>query len=199
VHSQRTTFTQHVSHSEAHIHPLFRSDSPTPPPTATPGTIVFAAPHAGQVISDRQSIRSIQSMRRLRSESLPGVPSPLSRSESIESFFHRRQESGSTKPEIREEKEGEEGEGRETAPPVVVVEEPAGAAAAASDAATVGSAETARSDGERKMTPPIPDWILTAGMRLSLLAYNSRRKSRTSNCGGSDDEASTRGEPQALV
>lgn len=32
-------FTQHASASESHIHPLFRSDSPTPP-KASPGTIV---------------------------------------------------------------------------------------------------------------------------------------------------------------
>ncbi|KAH8799037.1 hypothetical protein F5884DRAFT_825328 [Xylogone sp. PMI_703] len=43
---------------EAQIHPLFRSDSPTPPPAATPGTTITAAPGAGQVISDRGSLRS---------------------------------------------------------------------------------------------------------------------------------------------
>jgi hypothetical protein len=59
------------SSSELHIHPLFRSDSTTPPPLATPGTVVLAAPNAGQVIAHRESIRSI---RRLRSGS-----SPLSR------------------------------------------------------------------------------------------------------------------------
>lgn len=31
--------------------------------------------------------------------------------------------------------------------------------------------------GERTMTPPIPDWIMTAGSRSSLAGYNSRRKS----------------------
>jgi hypothetical protein len=35
---------------EAHIHPLFRSDSPTPPPVASPGTIVTASPLSGQVL-----------------------------------------------------------------------------------------------------------------------------------------------------
>ncbi|KAH8810581.1 hypothetical protein F5884DRAFT_256597 [Xylogone sp. PMI_703] len=48
---------------EAQIHPLFRSDSPTPPPVATLGTIITAAPGAGQVISDRQSIRSLHRPR----------------------------------------------------------------------------------------------------------------------------------------
>ncbi len=182
IQSQRMGFTQHPSHSEAHIHPLFRSDSPTPPPTATPGTIVFAAPDAGRVISDRQSIRSMQSRSRLRSESLPGVPSPLSQNESVESLFHRREESGSTRGEIPEE-------GNEASP--VAVEEP-GATASASSAA-------ARADGERKMTPPIPDWILTANKRLSLAGYNSRRGRRRSQAlssgGGGSDEDLSRAEP----
>ncbi len=185
IQSQRTGFTQHLSHSEAHIHPLFRSDSPTPPPTATPGTVVFAAPHAGQVISDRQSIRSMQSRSRLRSESLPGVPSPLSQNESVESLFHRREESGSTtRGEIPEE-------GNEASP--VAAEESAAAASAASSAAA------ARADGERKMTPPIPDWILTAGMRLSLAGYNNRRSRRRSQAlssgGGGSHEDLSRAEP----
>ena len=29
--------------------------------------------------------------------------------------------------------------------------------------------------GERKMTPPIPEWILSAGSRTSLSGYNSRK------------------------
>jgi hypothetical protein len=32
--------------------------------------------------------------------------------------------------------------------------------------------------GERKMTPPIPDWIMTAGMRSSMTGYNSRKKTQ---------------------
>ena len=70
--------------NEAHIHPLFRTDSPTPPPAATPGTIVTAAPGAGQVISDRQSIRSVRSASRMRSGSLPS--SPLMHSDSLDSI-----------------------------------------------------------------------------------------------------------------
>ena len=69
------------SSSEAHIHPLFRSDSPTPPPMASPGTVVMAAPNAGVVISDRASIRSLN---RMRSGSLPCQRSPLSRQGSLE-------------------------------------------------------------------------------------------------------------------
>ncbi|RDI87580.1 hypothetical protein Vi05172_g2409 [Venturia inaequalis] len=36
--------------SESHIHPLFRSDSPTPPPAATPGTVVTAHTNGGQMM-----------------------------------------------------------------------------------------------------------------------------------------------------
>ena len=141
IQAQRVAFTQQESHSEAHIHPLFRSDSPAPP-SATPGTVVVAAPNAGQVISDKQSIRSIQSIRRLRSESLPPVqPSPLSRAGSCESFGRRRADSSS--PELREEDEA-----------VVVA---------------------AAADTERKMTPPIPDYILNAGSPSSLTAHKSRK------------------------
>lgn len=49
--------------NESHIHPLFRTDSSTPPPATTPGTIVTAAPGAGKVISDRASIRSLKSIK----------------------------------------------------------------------------------------------------------------------------------------
>ncbi|KAF1970151.1 hypothetical protein BU23DRAFT_582250 [Bimuria novae-zelandiae CBS 107.79] len=37
--------------SEAHIHPLFRSESPVPPPEATPGTSIVASPLCSQVIT----------------------------------------------------------------------------------------------------------------------------------------------------
>jgi hypothetical protein len=70
--------TADSSSEEAHIHPLFRTDSPTPPPTATPGTIITAAPGAGLVISDRRSLQ------RIRSDSLPTAPSPLGHSHSMD-------------------------------------------------------------------------------------------------------------------
>jgi len=90
---------------EAHIHPLFRSDSPTPPPAITPGTIVTAAPGAGSVISDRNSIRSIS---RMRSESLPS--SPLMHSNSLESIKRTME---------REDREREElGAERTLTPPI---------------------------------------------------------------------------------
>lgn len=134
--SQRTISPQTTpTRSESHIHPLFRTDSPTPPPFATPGTVVTAAPNGGQLISDKASIRTLT---RMRSGSLPAVPSPLSRQGSFDSF-HRRPTT-SAAPELREEDEMEWVDGT-----------------------------------ERKMTPPIPDWILSAGSRLSMSGYNSRK------------------------
>ncbi|RDW78409.1 hypothetical protein BP5796_06261 [Coleophoma crateriformis] len=65
---------------EAHIHPLFRTDSPEPPPAVTPGTIITAAPAAGQVLATRPSIKSL----RLRSGSIP--VNPLLHSESLDSI-----------------------------------------------------------------------------------------------------------------
>ncbi|MCJ1373560.1 hypothetical protein MMC20_004788 [Loxospora ochrophaea] len=56
--------------NEDHIHPLFRTNSPSPAPGATPGTIVTAAPIAGHMINER-------TLRRMRSGSLPSSPSPL--------------------------------------------------------------------------------------------------------------------------
>ncbi|UQC78583.1 uncharacterized protein CLUP02_04060 [Colletotrichum lupini] len=127
-------FTMQGSASESHIHPLFRSDSPDPPPMVTPGTVVTAAPDAGRVISDRHSVR------RMRSGSLPGGPSPLSRTSSYDNFFPNGQ------PPVKEEKD-------ELPSPQ----------------------EEDETLGERQMTPPIPEWILTAGARTSLNGYQSRK------------------------
>ncbi|KAL2164191.1 hypothetical protein VTH06DRAFT_3406 [Thermothelomyces fergusii] len=194
IQAQRIAFTQQKSHSEAHIHPLFRSDSPAPP-LATPGTVVVAAPNAGKIISDRQSIRSLQSLRRLRSESLPAGASPLSRAASCDSFVaHRRQNSMSCS--IREEAEATAGA-------------PAAATAAATATATTTTTATAtatspapalatatttgppagggtgtgdgtgKEDGERKRVLPIPEFILNAGARLSFAVYQSRKNEET--------------------
>jgi hypothetical protein len=113
------------SEGELHIHPLFRSDSPGPPPAATPGTVVVAAPNAGQFITGK-------SVTRMRSGSLPNSPSPLSRQGSYESF-------------------------RKTPSPY-------------HDRLQVEGVNE-----ERKMTPPIPEWVLNAGSRTSLAEYQSKR------------------------
>ncbi|KAG7102059.1 hypothetical protein HYQ44_018637 [Verticillium longisporum] len=114
---------------EANIHPLFRSDSPVPPPNVTPGTVVVASPNAGQVISDRKSVR------RMRSSSLANGQSPLSHQSSFEFL---PSSSVNEQDEVEEQSEIE-------------------------------------SPSERKMTPPIPEWILTAGSRSSLTGYQSRK------------------------
>lgn len=106
---------------EAHIHPLFRSDSPTPPPVATPGTMVVASPDAGRVIHHHPSN---QSLRRLRSGSQLAQSSPLSRSSSSETF-------GASKPRercgsIREETEERRGESPHSVESVLRMGSPAG-------------------------------------------------------------------------
>lgn len=118
------------STKEAHIHPLFRSDSPIPPPAATPGTVVTAAPGAGQVIPRRQSMASLN---RKRSGSLP--THPLAAARSLDS--------------IKRAMEIEDNE-----------------------------RESDGVEGERKLTPPIPDWILGQGPRSSLSRGMSTRGSR---------------------
>ncbi|KAI1429376.1 hypothetical protein F5Y12DRAFT_782083 [Xylaria sp. FL1777] len=117
------------SESELHIHPLFRSDSPGPPPAVTPGTVVVAAPNAGQFITGK-------SVNRMRSGSLPNSPSPLSRNGSHESF-HKMPSTAND----RLQPEDVAGE-------------------------------------ERKMTPPIPEWVLNAGSTSSLSEYRNKRQNR---------------------
>lgn len=56
--------------SEAHIHPLFRTESPTPPPAATPGTSIIASPLANQAIAC-----PTRPFNRMRSNSRTGSPS----------------------------------------------------------------------------------------------------------------------------
>ena len=128
----KTSPSKLESTNEAHIHPLFRTATALPPPEVTPGTMVTAAPGAGQVISDRSSLRSLH---RRMSGSRPS--SPLKHSVSLDS--------------LRWAREDEEGELEQTEKEVE----------------------------ERTITPPIPEWIMTAGSRSSMAGYNSRRKSET--------------------
>lgn len=60
---------QQAGSNEEDIHPLFRSCSPVPPPTASCNTVLTAAPGAGQLIDDGM-------LKRMRSGSLPTKPSP---------------------------------------------------------------------------------------------------------------------------
>ncbi|KAH7392876.1 hypothetical protein BKA66DRAFT_439011 [Pyrenochaeta sp. MPI-SDFR-AT-0127] len=62
--------------SEAHIHPLFRTESPTPPPAATPGTSILASPLASQAIAcPARPFNRMRSNSRTASPSCQ-VPSP---------------------------------------------------------------------------------------------------------------------------
>ncbi|KAL1633879.1 hypothetical protein SLS58_010905 [Diplodia intermedia] len=54
---------------DANVHPLFRSDSPHPPPAASPGTVVVASPFSGHVIAR-------PSRSRANSRTRGGVASP---------------------------------------------------------------------------------------------------------------------------
>lgn len=40
------------------IHPLFRSESPNPPPVTSPGTVITASPYAGQIFSPEFALQS---------------------------------------------------------------------------------------------------------------------------------------------
>ena len=73
--SSRTLSPAKAQLGEDHIHPLFRTSSPTPPPSASSNTIVTAAPEAGRSITQR-------TFHRIRSGSLPNTSSPLLHSES---------------------------------------------------------------------------------------------------------------------
>lgn len=44
------------STGQSHIHPLFRPESPMPPPLASPSTVITASPYAGQIVSQEQAM-----------------------------------------------------------------------------------------------------------------------------------------------
>ena len=75
---------------QSHIHPLFRSESPVPPPLASPGTVITASPYAGQVVSPEHQAfvpRKLHSSQSFRVES----PSPLSPPRSRQGSFRSLQ------------------------------------------------------------------------------------------------------------
>ncbi|KAF4581896.1 UV excision repair protein (RadW) [Ophiocordyceps camponoti-floridani] len=81
-HREEARPTPASSIHELHIHPLFRSDSQDPPPLASPGTSVVASPIAGQVITRRESSKSLGGML---SGSTSGLHSPLAHQTCFES------------------------------------------------------------------------------------------------------------------
>lgn len=101
----------------------------------------------------------------MRSGSLPAVPSPLSRQGSFDDFGVRRGMALAERPhtgtgggpELREE-DGDDVD-----------------AAQDDEEDEADRRSRADSNTERKMTPPIPEWILSAGARTSLSGYQSRK------------------------
>lgn len=69
---------QRAAPNEAHIHPLFRTCSPAPPPMASSNSVLTAAPQAGQIMSGRV-------VQRMRSDSLPSRTSALIHDDSFNS------------------------------------------------------------------------------------------------------------------
>ncbi|KZM24578.1 uncharacterized protein EKO05_0008630 [Ascochyta rabiei] len=68
--------------SEAHIHPLFRTESPIPPPEATPGTSIVASPLADQLITcPARPYQRMRSNSNLRNNTTS--PSPLTSAQSL--------------------------------------------------------------------------------------------------------------------
>ena len=126
---------------ENHIHPLFRTCSPTPPPAASSGTVVLAAPVAGQLVNERI-------LRRMRSGSLPSSPkspSPLVRSES---YFDYATAPASPAAEV-------------STPPI-----PDFILVASSTEDAIGRPPFGkRATSMKATTPPIPDFVLNAGER----------------------------------
>ena len=78
---------------QAHIHPLFRTDSPNPPPVASPGTIVTASPWGGQIISDPERAQGFvsrpSSRTSNRSARFHRAPSPWNRPPTMRSVSHQ--------------------------------------------------------------------------------------------------------------
>jgi hypothetical protein len=70
--------------SEAHIHPLFRSESPVPPPAATPGTNILASP-----LSDHMIACPARPYNRMRSLSHTSSPNVLVHAQSFQSLRGR--------------------------------------------------------------------------------------------------------------
>jgi hypothetical protein len=112
--------------SEAHIHPLFRTDSPVPPPAATPGTTITASPYSGHVITV-PSTRSRASSRARRAPS-PSITGNGSRSAS---------------PAVTRNRSPED------------ISPISGRSRSRSRSSSMGAPS-------RAMTPPIPEFILSA-------------------------------------
>ncbi|EME47722.1 hypothetical protein DOTSEDRAFT_69611 [Dothistroma septosporum NZE10] len=76
----RNTMRRPSNNDQSHIHPLFRTESPVPPPVASPGTVITASVYAGQVVSSEVAPRLLYSSHGSRPAS--PIPSLLSRARS---------------------------------------------------------------------------------------------------------------------
>lgn len=160
--------------AEAHIHPLFRSDSPTPPPAvSTPGTSVTAAPNAGYVISESDRA----SLRRWRSDSLlssPQISSPLVRlnsSESTGGMDTRRQQhqqllDGANR-KLLSQMERKTSLLRCDSRNSGLSDETEGGAESEKESSESG-------EEEAKTNVAIPEWILSGNTRNSMCGYKKR-------------------------
>ncbi|KAF7166657.1 hypothetical protein CNMCM5623_000214 [Aspergillus felis] len=89
---------------ESNIHPLFRSDSPSPPPTPLPGTNLHASAVAGQTIS-------VKTFNRMRSANSLRAHGPRSRSPLFERINQQSEMTEEQKPNPSRESQGRLAEG----------------------------------------------------------------------------------------
>ncbi|KAK4632167.1 hypothetical protein CLAFUW4_02651 [Fulvia fulva] len=87
----RNTMRRPSNNDQSHIHPLFRTESPVPPPLTSPGTVIIASAYAGQVVNPEIAPRLLYSSHGSRSASpIPSLLSPArSRTGSVKSFRTR--------------------------------------------------------------------------------------------------------------
>ncbi|GIK00518.1 hypothetical protein Aspvir_004545 [Aspergillus viridinutans] len=89
---------------ESNIHPLFRSDSPSPPPTPLPGTNLHASAVAGQTIS-------VKTLNRMRSANSLRAHGPRSKSPLFERINQQGETTEEQKPNASRESQGRLAEG----------------------------------------------------------------------------------------
>lgn len=78
--------------NEGDIHPLFRPNSPSPPPTPTAGTVLVASPAAGQTITT-ETLHRMRSSSLLRANGARSRSSTFDRAESPNGIDEQRQSS----------------------------------------------------------------------------------------------------------
>ncbi|KAK2804692.1 hypothetical protein FQN50_006532 [Emmonsiellopsis sp. PD_5] len=169
--------TRQRAHSfEEHIHPLFRSSSPGPPPGTTRGTVVTASPAAGQTISKN-------ALNRIKSGSFSSLPgsgcgsvmglgpsSPLARTVDLE--MEGGLDAGLGADDV------EDGVGMDLNGGAG-----AGAGGDGDEIVGLGLGLGVRGVGGR-MALPIPGFVLAAGTRGSWVDYGRRKSSGKGDVGG---------------